>query len=157
MALQFILGASGTGKTKYLYDMVTKLGMENPETDYYFIVPEQFTLQTQKDLVHCSQVGGIFNIDVLSLSRLAHKVFGELGKEQKTVLKDIGKSMVVKRVLSECQEELHLFGANAGQSGFVEEVKSLFSELFQYGIGEKELEQLLIEHQGNELLCNRRK
>ena len=158
MALQFILGASGTGKTKYLYDMVTKLGMEHPETDYYFIVPEQFTLQTQKDLVHCSQVGGIFNIDVLSLSRLAHKVFGELGKEQRKVLKDIGKSMVVKRVLSECQEELHLFGANAGQSGFVEEVKSLFSELFQYGVDEKILRELLEEKQkekGNELLCKK--
>ena len=25
--------------------------------------------------------------------------------------------MVVKRVLSECQDNLHLFGANAGQSG----------------------------------------
>ncbi len=158
MSLQFILGASGVGKTKYLQDMVTKLGMENPETDYYFIVPEQFTLQTQKDLVHCSPVGGIFNIDVLSLSRLAHKVFGELGKEQRKVLKDIGKSMVVKRVLSECRDELQLFGANAGQSGFVEEVKSLFSELFQYGIDEKLLEELLKEKQeqkGNELLCKK--
>ena len=155
MSLQFILGASGTGKTKYLYDMVTKLGMEHPETDYYFIVPEQFTLQTQKDLVHCNPTGGIFNIDVLSLARLAHKVFEELGREQRKVLKDIGKSMVVKRVLSECREELLLFGANAGQSGFVEEAKSLLSELFQYGVGEEQLHQLLVEHKDNELLCKK--
>lgn len=155
MSLQFILGASGTGKTTYLYRMVTELGEQNPDTNYYFIVPEQFTLQTQKDLVKCNPAGGIFNIDVLSLARLAHKVFAELGREQRKVLKDIGKSMVVKRVLSECREELLLFGANAGQSGFVEEAKSLLSELFQYGVGEAELEQLLIEHQGNELLCKK--
>ena len=45
MALQFILGASGTGKTKYLYDTIAGLAAENADTTYYFIVPEQFTLQ----------------------------------------------------------------------------------------------------------------
>ena len=152
MALQFILGASGTGKTTYLYDTVTKLAANNPDTTYYFVVPEQFTLATQKELVLQNPVGGIFNIDVLSLARLAHKVFEELGKEQRTVLKDIGKSMVIKRVLSECRENLSLFGANAGQTGFVEEAKSLLSELFQYGIGVAELTEMMEENKDNELL-----
>ena len=152
MALQFILGASGTGKTTYLYDMVTKLAVDNPDTVYYFIVPEQFTLATQKELVLKNPAGGIFNIDVLSLARLAHKVFEELGREQRTVLKDIGKSMVMKRVLSECRENLTLFGANAGQTGFVEEAKSLISELFQYGIGVAELEEMREENKEDELL-----
>lgn len=155
MALQFILGASGTGKTTYLYETVTALAAKHPETTYYFIVPEQFTLQTQKELVQCNPAGGIFNIDVLSLARLAHKVFEELGREQRKVLKDIGKSMVVKRVLSECREELLLFGANAGQNGFVEEAKSLLSELFQYGIGVPELEEMIAENQDKELLCKK--
>ena len=155
MALQFILGASGTGKTTYLYETVTRLAAEHPDTDYYVIVPEQFTLQTQKDLVKCNPAGGIFNIDVLSLARLAHKVFEELGREQRKILKDIGKSMVMKRVLTECRGEFQLFGANAGQSGFVEEAKSLISELFQYGIGEAELQEMLELHQENTLLCKK--
>lgn len=155
MALQFILGASGTGKTTYLYDTVTHLAAEHPDTTYYFIVPEQFTLQTQKELVLHNPAGGIFNIDVLSLARLAHKVFEELGWEQRKVLKDIGKSMVVKRVLSECRDNLSLFGANAGQTGFVEEAKSLLSELFQYGIGEAELEEMMEENKDNDLLVKK--
>lgn len=155
MALQFILGASGTGKTTYLYNTVTKLAAENPKTTYYFIVPEQFTLQTQKELVQCNPAGGIFNIDVLSLARLAHKVFEELGREQRKILKDIGKSMVVKRVLRDCGEKLSLFGANAGQTGFVEEVKSLLSELFQYGIGEAELLDMMEENKEDELLLKK--
>ena len=155
MALQFILGASGTGKTTYLYETVTRLAAEHPETTYYFIVPEQFTLATQKALVQHNPAGGIFNIDVLSLARLAHKVFEELGREQRKVLKDIGKSMVIKRVLSECRESLSLFGANAGQTGFVEEAKSLLSELFQYGIGEAELLEMIEESKGNELLSKK--
>ena len=152
MALQFILGASGTGKTTYLYDTVTALAAKNPDTSYYFIVPEQFTLATQKELVLHNPAGGIFNIDVLSLARLAHKVFEELGREQRKILKDIGKSMVIKRVLSGCREELSLFGANAGQTGFVEEAKSLISELFQYSIGEAELTEMMEENKDNGLL-----
>lgn len=155
MALQFILGASGTGKTTYLYETITKLATEHPDTTYYFIVPEQFTLATQKALVLSNPAGGIFNIDVLSFARLAHKVFEELGREQRKVLKDIGKSMVVKRVLSGCREELSVFGSNAGQTGFVEEVKSLLSELFQYGIGEAELQEMLEENKNNGLLCKK--
>lgn len=155
MALQFILGASGTGKTTYLYETVTALAAKHPDTTYYFIVPEQFTLQTQKELVQCNPAGGIFNIDVLSLARLAHKVFEELGRERRKVLKDIGKSMVVKRVLSECRENLSLFAANAGQTGFVEEAKSLLSELFQYGIGEAELLDMMEENADNELLLKK--
>lgn len=152
MALQFILGASGTGKTTYLYNEITKLAAEHPETSYYFIVPEQFTLATQKELVCHNPSGGIFNIDVLSLARLAHKVFEELGSRQRRILKDIGKSMVIKRVLSECRDDLVMFAANAGQTGFVEEAKSLISELLQYGIGEKELEELMEENKEQELL-----
>ena len=155
MALQFILGASGTGKTTYLYDTVTRLAAEHPDTTYYFIVPEQFTLATQKELVLRNPVGGIFNIDVLSLARLAHKVFEELGREQRKVLKDIGKSMVVKRVLSECRDNLSVFAANAGQNGFVEEAKSLLSELFQYGIGEAELLEMAEENKEDELLSKK--
>lgn len=152
MALQFILGASGTGKTTYLYDLVTGRAAEHPDMAYYFIVPEQFTLATQKALVQHNPAGGIFNIDVLSLARLAHKVFEEQGGAPCRMLKDIGKSMVVKRVLSECREELSLFGANAGQSGFVEETKSLISELFQYGIGEAELQEMMEDNRDNGLL-----
>lgn len=155
MALQFILGASGTGKTTYLYNEITKLAAEHPETTYYFIVPEQFTLETQKELVCHNPAGGIFNIDVLSLARLAHKVFEELGSRQRRILKDIGKSMVIKRALSECRDNLTLFAANAGQTGFVEEAKSLISELLQYGIGEKELLELLEENKEQELLSKK--
>lgn len=152
MALQFILGASGTGKTNYLYEQVIRSAKEREKDIFYFIVPEQFTLQTQKELVEYHPDGGIFNIDVLSMARLAHKVFAELAKEQRKILKDTGKSMVVKKALNECRAELELFGSNAGQAGFTEEMKSLFSELLQYGVNAEKLENLKEEQKENELL-----
>ncbi len=47
MSLQFIAGGSGSGKTRYLYEKVIKESQEHPEMQYLFIVPEQYTMQTQ--------------------------------------------------------------------------------------------------------------
>ena len=62
------------------------------KTHYIVIVPEQYTMQTQKDLVeeHPSHV--LMNIDVLSFGRLAYRVFQETGEEGRTVLDDIGRA-----------------------------------------------------------------
>ena len=80
--VQFIIGSSGTGKSSYVFDRVISESMENPDKNYLVIVPEQFTLQTQKELVMRHPCKGIMNIDVLSFLRLAFRVFAELGTEQ---------------------------------------------------------------------------
>ena len=46
---------------------------------YLIIVPEQFTMQTQKELVSLHPAGGILNIDILSFQRLAYRIFEETG------------------------------------------------------------------------------
>ena len=66
MSLQFILGNSGSGKTEYIYRKIVKEAAEDPKKDYLVIVPEQFTMQTQKQLVRLSLNHAIMNIDVLS-------------------------------------------------------------------------------------------
>ena len=51
MSIQLLLGGSGSGKTHRLYTDLIKDSMENPDTKYFAIVPEQFTMQTQKEIV----------------------------------------------------------------------------------------------------------
>lgn len=79
MSLQFIIGSSGAGKSYFAYERVIRESMEHPERNYYIIVPEQFTMQTQKTLVEMHPGKGILNIDILSFERLAYRVF-EIGR-----------------------------------------------------------------------------
>ena len=51
MSLQFIIGGSGSGKTRRLYNDLIEQAAGNPDGRYFAIVPEQFTMQTQKDIV----------------------------------------------------------------------------------------------------------
>ena len=64
-------------------------------------MPEQFTMQTQKELVSLHPAGGILNIDILSFQRLAYRIFEETGGSLYPVLEETGKSLVVKRVAQE--------------------------------------------------------
>ena len=51
MSLQFIFGNSGSGKSQLLYRNLIEESCRHPERNYIVIVPEQFTMQTQRDLV----------------------------------------------------------------------------------------------------------
>lgn len=143
MSLQFILGSSGSGKSRRAYQDIIRESMEHPEQDFLVIVPEQFSMQTQKELVTLHPQGGILNIDVLSFQRLAYRVFEETGADRHTVLEDTGKSLLLRKVAIEQQEQLRVLGGNLRKPGYIDEVKSVISELTQYNVGQEELDQMI--------------
>ncbi|MCI9560060.1 MAG: helicase-exonuclease AddAB subunit AddB [Lachnospiraceae bacterium] len=134
MALQLIFGGCGAGKTSYVQDKIIQDSLENPNQLYFILVPEQFTMQTQKDLVVRHPNHGTMNIDVVSFQRLAYRVFEELAVKNLKVLDDMGKSMVLRKVAANKRKELILFQGHLNQTGFVNQLKSMLSEFYQYGI-----------------------
>ncbi len=142
MSLQFYFGASGSGKSKKLHEDIIRASQRNPKTEYLLIVPDQFTMQTQMDLVVEHPRNIIMNIDVLSFGRLTHRILEEVGCEDVPVLDDTGKSLVLRKVVQQCQGQLRVMGAHLHKIGYIHEVKSAISEFMQYGIGLQEMEKL---------------
>lgn len=134
MALQLLTGGSGSGKTRALYHKIIEMSLENPEGQYFIIVPEQATMQAQKELIQLHPRHGTMNIDVLSFKRLAYRVFSELSIPQPQVLDDTGKVMVLRKLAGERKKDLILFSSHLNQPGFLNEVKSMLSEFCQYGV-----------------------
>ena len=145
MSLQFIMGPSGSGKSHYLYDWVTKESLKNTDRKYLVLVPEQFTMQTQKDLVMASPRKGILNVEVLSFNRLAQRVLDETGENNRIILSDIGKSLVIRKVASECKDDLKVLGGNLRKIGYISKVKSIISEFTQYNLQSENLGALIEE------------
>ena len=143
MALQFIFGGAGAGKSYYIYNNIIQQSIENPEKQYLILVPEQFTMQTQKELVTMHPRKGICNIDVLSFERLAFRVLTEMGESQRVLLEETGKSMVLRRVAQEKKKELKILGAKMDKQGYISQMKSMVSELRQYEISAEDLEDIL--------------
>ena len=105
MSLRFVFGASGAGKSTFLRNEVLE-DAKNPDKLYFLVVPDQYTLQTQKEMVTSSPVGGILNIDVLSFGRLSHRVLEEIGALSVPVLDDTGKNLVLRLVAERLEKDL---------------------------------------------------
>ena len=143
MPLKFVFGSSGSGKSHYLYRCVIDESVRHPERNYIVLVPEQFTMQTQKDLVTMHERRGIMNIDVLSFKRLAYRVFEETGKGSLPVLDDEGKNLILRKIAGDYENRLHVLRGNVRKLGYISEVKSVISEFAQYDIGEDEIERVM--------------
>ena len=143
MSLQFIFGNSGSGKSSYLYRNILKEAAEHPEKNYLVLVPEQFTMQTQRELERLEKSHAIMTVDVLSFARLAYRVFDELGKQNLRVLEETGKNLVLRKLAGEQKKNLSGLGVNLNRMGYISEVKSLISELTQYNVSPEKLDTFL--------------
>ena len=134
MSLQLIFGGSGSGKSDYVYRNLLKRSKSEEDKTFFVLVPEQFTMQTQRELVRRQENHSIMNVDVVSFPRLAYRVFDELGMGNLSILEETGKNLLLRRVAEEQQEHLKLLKASMKKAGYISEVKSVISELTQYRI-----------------------
>ncbi len=142
MSLRFCFGASGAGKSYRIYSEMIERSMEEPARNFLVVVPDQFTMQTQKELVSMHEREGIMNIDVLSFGRLSHRIFEEIGGENVPVLDDTGKSLVLQRVALGLKSKLPVLGSHLHKQGYIHEVKSAISEFMQYGLSVEDVAEL---------------
>lgn len=144
MALQLWLGGSGSGKSHRLYETIIKEAGNNPDINYLVLVPEQFTLQTQRDIVMLHPDGGIINIDVLSFNRLSYRIFEEVGfvDNNGIVIDDMGKNLILRYLAGQHRDDLKVIGRNLKRLGYITEVKSVISEFMQYGVNDDKIARL---------------
>ena len=104
MGLRIIYGKSGSGKSEYCFSEIAKL-IEN-EKKIYIITPEQFSFTAEKKLMNAINSKAIINAEVITLSRMAHRVLQEIGGSKKTQLTKCGKAMLIYSILNEQKKNL---------------------------------------------------
>lgn len=104
MGLRIIYGKSGSGKSEYCFSEIANL-IEN-EKKIYIITPEQFSFTAEKKLMDAINSNAVINAEVITLSRMAHRVLQEIGGSKKTKLTKCGKSMLIYSILNEQKKNL---------------------------------------------------
>lgn len=145
MALQFILGRAGTGKTTRVMDLLEERIHDG--ANCILLVPDQMTLQAETVFFERERVAGLLETQIFSFSRLAWRVLQESGGLARTFLADSGLEMIIRKILIEKQGDLRLFGRTASKKGFIKELEQVFKEMKQCCIEPENLRGF--EGQGN--------
>lgn len=139
MIFNLIYGKSGSGKSEYLYkDLSNKIGTQS----IYLIVPEQSNLTAEKKLFEYSGRNTLLNVEVLTLSRMASRVFDELEIPQKTRLSKTGKAMLIYDILSKEKSKLKFLGKSDKN---IDIIGNMLTEFKKHGITINDLESFSSE------------
>jgi len=134
--MRFILGKPGTGKTSLcLQEIHENLDGNAP---LYYLVPEQFSLQSEKLLL--SQRAAATKVQVLSFNRLAYRLFATFGGAPGKLADDLGKQMLLRKVLFEVADKLTYYKSAADKHGFVDSLADTITEMNQYCITANDLQ-----------------
>ncbi|NPV92120.1 MAG: helicase-exonuclease AddAB subunit AddB [Firmicutes bacterium] len=135
MSLRLVLGRAGSGKTRSCLDEIKGMLEESVlGPPLIVLVPEQATFQMERALVQHLGARGTIRAQVLSFRRLAWRVLAEVGGASRPHLNELGRQMVLRRILEQNQERLGVFQRSAHQPGFDETLSRLLSELKTYGV-----------------------
>ena len=152
MAVQFIVGRAGAGKSHYLYEKLIEKSLKYRNKNFIAIVPEQFSMETQKQILTMHPNRGSFNIEVTSMTRLAYTVFEEQGFNEYKVMDDLGKTLIMRKVMEQCKDKLTIYKSKTSMPGFAEKMKTIVSEFKQYGITDDVLNNMKAECDSKPLL-----
>lgn len=93
------------------------------------LVPEQYTLQAERELIDRLSLPGLMDVDVLSPRRLARRVAERGGRSPLSLLDDRGRSMALSQALNLCQDELVYYRRVASSPGLPDKLSSLLADM----------------------------
>ena len=102
-------------------------------------VPEQLTLQAERDLISGLELPGLLDIDVISPKKLRMQVREQAGGGTLSPLDDAGKTMAVQWAMTETAEDLAYYRGMGALPGAVSRVKEAIGELLESGMTGGEL------------------
>lgn len=139
MSLRLIIGRAGTGKSQLCLKEITARINENSPDPLILLVPEQATFHTEKKLLEYGRLGGTINAQVLSFQRLSWRILQETGGSLNPPIDEVGKSLIIRRILEKNRTRIRLFGRVLERPGFIEILARSISEFKTYGISPEDL------------------
>ena len=142
MALQFITGRSGSGKTEHIVNEIKERLIRHPNgKPIIYIVPEQMSFLSEYRLASDQEIGGIIRAQVYSLTRLAWRVLQQEGGMSRQHITPAGRNILIRKIIEEHRQDLAVFSKAADKTGFVSTVEQMLTEFRQYLIAPDEMNE----------------
>ncbi|WP_282155715.1 helicase-exonuclease AddAB subunit AddB [Cytobacillus gottheilii] len=140
MSVRMIMGRSGSGKTELCLSEIRQKLESNPEGNpIIYLVPEQMTFQSEYNILANPNINGMIRTQVYSFTRLAWRILQETGGISRQHLNSTGISMLIRKLIEDHKEELHIFQKAADKNGFIKQMETMMTEFKRYCINAEEL------------------
>lgn len=133
--LKIYYGRESIDKDKFIFDSVSGRTI--------LLVPDQFTLQAERNAFKYLEVKGLMDIEVISPSRLGLRVLKEVGGEKISRLDKYGRHMLLSKIIGDEKNGLEVFKGMETKTSFIELVNNLISEMKQYNTSPEALPDIL--------------
>lgn len=141
MSIRFIYGRSGSGKTHYCFQDIKRRLEQDVENPLILIIPEQFSFQTEKNIIENMGYKGMHRVQVLSFRRMADYVLDEVGGGINRHINDSGKNILLYKVIEENKNVLQVFKKIRGRQGLISDISRTIKELKSYDITVHDMEE----------------
>lgn len=132
--LNIFYGRENLDKEKFIYDNIGGRAL--------LVVPDQFTLEAERELIAHSGAKALMDVEVLSLSRLGYRLLEELGGSKRTFIDKYGRHMILSSIAARERENFQVFKGLEEKNSFIELVNNFISEMKQFNCGTDELAEI---------------
>ena len=136
--LNIYYGRESINKEKFVYSRIAARGY-SAQRPVLVIVPDQYTLEAERQAFRFSGIESLLGLDVYSMSRLGHAILEEMGGDRETFIDRYGRQMLLTRIAREEEESLNVFRGNMKRNAFISLTNDFISELKQYGLAPDDL------------------
>ena len=98
------------------------------------LVPDQATLEIEKDAFSFLGVKGFIDIEILGFSRLFDRVLDECGRDRRTLIDKYGRHMLLADILEKNKDRLSIYRNHDRMPGFIEMVNNFLAQIRQNNI-----------------------
>jgi ATP-dependent helicase/nuclease subunit B len=110
--LNIYYGSETADKAKFIY--------ENIKGKSLLIVPDQYSLQAEKDAFYYIGNKSFMDLIVVDFSSLGHKVVSEAGGKKPAMIDKYGRHMLLAKIISEIEEDLKVFRGQGWKNTFID-------------------------------------
>ena len=152
--MRIIIGRAASGKTaRVLSEIAEKC--EVPGSRQILIVPELFSHEYERRLAKATGNRGARSAEVLSFSRLAVRVFADVGGLAETTLTAAGRLLTLREAVSRVRVNLDVCASALEQTEMLREVLIIIDEMKTCRIEPEELFRASREGEENETLSRK--
>lgn len=149
--LNIYYGRESVDKERFIYRTIAERGY-GPGKRTIVIVPDQYTLEAERQAFKTLGVESLIGLDVFSMSRLGHNILAELGGGKTTFIDKYGRQMLLTKIAREVDDDLLVFRGNMAKSSFIEMTNNFISEMKQYDATPETLSEIMDSIDENTLL-----